>query len=98
MTGEGAWLPVLIILFGLFGTVAMAWLALRQWRVFSYRRVQLECPGSGELVDVIAKSRVETSECKDIEYCTSSVLSDPDCVNCEKKCMGQLREPSATES
>lgn len=93
MTGQAHWLPVAIVFVVLCAVVAMAWMSRRQWQLFRTRALQVDCPGSGEVVDLLAKKNMETGEYVDIERCNSSVLADPDRVTCNKACMHDLRRP-----
>ena len=90
MSGQGHWLPVALVFGVALGVAVMAWWSVRYWQRFRYKKVQLTCPHSNEQVRIVVRQEVARDERLEVEHCTSSLLADPDCVDCQKACLSDI--------
>lgn len=91
MTGEAHWLTPAVMLIGLAAIALLAWASLHLWTRFRWRTMEGTCPVSREPVLRVVKVDATTGRYVDVERCTAR--PDPDRVDCDKDCIGDLNKP-----
>ena len=85
MTGEAHWLPIVLMLIGAGGIVALLAGSQYAWRHFRAEERQVVCPKQQRVVEAVVVTDDRTGQTTGVRRCSG--LRNPDDVTCAKSCV-----------
>lgn len=85
MTGEVNWLPIVCVLLGGAGILALTFMSQRAWRHFRAEEREVVCPQQQRVVSAVVVTDDRTGQTTGVRRCSG--LHNPDDVQCTKSCV-----------